>query len=1111
MEAAAHIRKGSPALKSQDFAFLREEGMAWLRQMANETWSDHNLHDPGITMLEALAYALTEMGLRADMPLPDLIASDTSGYTQPFYTAAEILPAAPLTPQDFRKILIDHALVHNAWIYTRNAEPAGQYDVLIEFAEEALNTNTFDIAVTPPALTDTYHVDVAFPYWDEEAVQPFLENVTFLTVTFEGAPGNEWKPIADSSAYFARMTVDYQPTIGGPQSVQLWLVAQITTPVNNPTTNVPHILNAVTTDLSNLVGDHWLGAFNARVIAAWEQIRIIRRYLKDYRNLCETFLYFRPARLQEVAVSAIIDVNPGVALENLLAEIFLRLYQFISPDVTFTHLGSELEQNSSDAVLNGPLLQSGYLSETAVAASTQHTTLYTSDMLRLILQLRGNEESDVTRREDVSTRNIVAVRNLTLTNYLDNRRITSNARDCLHLVESRRHINRLSLQKSHISFYRDGINVTYSLDQVIKVFHEKLDALHTPIDTTLTDLPFPSGEAYEAETYYPVQNDLPLTYGVGEAGLPESATTARQAQARQLKGYLMLFEQLIAGTASQLTHFNELFSTSTAVTQTLFQQPLYQVPQVMDLLRGFQPALETWTQFKDNTDNPYVTLLRNASETRAQFLMRRHAILDHLLATFGEDLREREALVYRQAAHVANADSLSATALAAAQQQQYEQAATQMLHEKASWIDDLPTLHRDRAQAYGNPAMRSRQVFQTHASGVHTVRWTVYDMNQTALLQTSILPTNPVQAQYQAAAALSLGTVADHYYAIPADGGLFRLALQSSATAIPVTETVTTYANNAQAMAAIPTIRQAVLDLWHAHSVAPVERRLYHMLGMAVQQRRPLIHALATYFEIYDDTPNPSFEKRFRLWAGPGFTGAVLLESEHHYPGTTDPESIALAEAAIETVLQRGMVTAHYVIEQPTANIFQAVLLAEDGSALARSGDFTSTTLAQEALTEIQQHLYYWYSADGFYMIEHPRLYPPTETDTALVINGTTDPYAFQVTFILPSGYARNFAGTERRLYAPHKNSDPEYRRYAVLQIRKACPAHILPHILWVDRADPNFATLPDAPSFDNLETRYRTWHAASVIDEADESTLGTPRNELTALLNTLHANPSTP
>src|SRR6185312_9765198 len=97
MDQSTIIPMTPPAMKSQDFSFLREEGMELLRDVAAQTWTDHNLHDPGITLLEACCYAITEMGLRSGMDVRDLVASDVSGFKQQFYSAAEILPDAALT------------------------------------------------------------------------------------------------------------------------------------------------------------------------------------------------------------------------------------------------------------------------------------------------------------------------------------------------------------------------------------------------------------------------------------------------------------------------------------------------------------------------------------------------------------------------------------------------------------------------------------------------------------------------------------------------------------------------------------------------------------------------------------------------------------------------------------------------------------------------------------------------------------------------------------------------------------------------------------------------------------------------------------------------------
>ena len=62
------------------------------------------------------------------------------------------------------------------------------------------------------------------------------------------------------------------------------------------------------------------------------------------------------------------------------------------------------------------------------------------------------------------------------------------------------------------------------------------------------------------EAYHPVQHSFPLTYGIGPAGLPSTATAERRAQAKQLKAYLMVYEQLLRNAYAQVAHAGDLFS-----------------------------------------------------------------------------------------------------------------------------------------------------------------------------------------------------------------------------------------------------------------------------------------------------------------------------------------------------------------------------------------------------------------------------------------------------------------------------------------------------------------------------------------------------------------------
>jgi hypothetical protein len=105
---------------SMDYARLRDEGVSLLGQLASPQWTDFNTHDPGITILEQLCYALTDLGYRIAFPMPELLAGGDPGLPGP----EAILPTDPVTLADVRKLALDVVGIGNAWV-----EPSADSDV----------------------------------------------------------------------------------------------------------------------------------------------------------------------------------------------------------------------------------------------------------------------------------------------------------------------------------------------------------------------------------------------------------------------------------------------------------------------------------------------------------------------------------------------------------------------------------------------------------------------------------------------------------------------------------------------------------------------------------------------------------------------------------------------------------------------------------------------------------------------------------------------------------------------------------------------------------------------------------------------------------------------
>ncbi len=205
MTESEKISKLPPERTSQHYAALREISLELIGNLAAKTWTDHNVHDPGITFAEAYIYALTDVAFRTQLPMRDLLRSGEKIAAPALPEAHRVLPCAPVTSGDLRKVLLDHYLIKDAAIsatssnvipfyrddslsppltYSAGGERIrlqGLYEVLIEFQTAEQNSNSYGLTVDYNG--NTYSLDLALPHWDEAESAVFHEEVTIDTVT----------------------------------------------------------------------------------------------------------------------------------------------------------------------------------------------------------------------------------------------------------------------------------------------------------------------------------------------------------------------------------------------------------------------------------------------------------------------------------------------------------------------------------------------------------------------------------------------------------------------------------------------------------------------------------------------------------------------------------------------------------------------------------------------------------------------------------------------------------------------------------------------------------------------------------------------------------------
>lgn len=164
MPAAHHsgdIRVALDTGMALDHQRLFTQGMEWIRALSGTIWTDHNLHDPGVTILEILSYALVDIAYRASLPIPDLLAGgDAAAELLP--SAATILPARPLTLLDYRKLILDIPGVRNAWVHPANRSLTLDLDKGVLVAAGNTGKRSRQVAVR-----GLYEVAVEYePEWD---------------------------------------------------------------------------------------------------------------------------------------------------------------------------------------------------------------------------------------------------------------------------------------------------------------------------------------------------------------------------------------------------------------------------------------------------------------------------------------------------------------------------------------------------------------------------------------------------------------------------------------------------------------------------------------------------------------------------------------------------------------------------------------------------------------------------------------------------------------------------------------------------------------------------------------------------------------------------------
>lgn len=514
------IKKNVATGDDLDYGFLRKKGLEYIEQLASDIWTDYNIHDPGITVLEMLSYALTDLGARIEMPMENLLAPEDKTapkIEEQFFRASQILPTKAVSEADYRKLFIDIEGVKNCWLKTYKKT------VWVDCKNNKLSYNAEDF--------EAIHKDYKKQF--------DLKGLYTVVVDFDDLDKDEF-----------------------------------------PTEELQEAEK-------NRIKDEIRSRFHAS------------------RNLCEDLIDIQEVQTHPIAVCAAIELEPEADEELVHAKVIHAIDTYFSPSLKFYSLKQMTQKGyTSDEIFEGPLLENGFIDPKELEAASLRKEVRLSDLMQLIMAIDGVKIikdisiNDCKNPDDDSDEWIICV---------------EPGKKPVRCIDSAysyfKSVLPVNVNKKRVEFYLDEINKAEKEEQEKAKIGMEIEV--------------PQGIFLGTNETTTIQNDFPDTYGIGRNGLPSRVKTARKSQAKQLKGYLLFFDQTLASYFAHLGKVKDLLSVDNNLKKTYFTQAVQDIKDFEELVSDYpagDPEVLTEKLIGDLDNN----------------VQRKNKLLDHLVARFAE-------------------------------------------------------------------------------------------------------------------------------------------------------------------------------------------------------------------------------------------------------------------------------------------------------------------------------------------------------------------------------------------------------------------------------------------------------------------------------------------
>ncbi|MDY0989498.1 hypothetical protein SOM12_18855 [Flavobacterium sp. CFBP9031] len=390
-------------------------------------------------------------------------------------------------------------------------------------------------------------------------------------------------------------------------------------------------------------------------------------YLNQSRNIGELFNMPIALQLQNCKIGGNIELEKSADENAVLLELQNKIRNYIFPKIDQANYETMKEDGYDAATIyDGPYLKNGWISDDSLY--DKKDTIKAIDLIPVMESVTG----------------VISVSGIQLYQNTNNVQALQATQSQLFFVDI---IN--SYKEKKLTLNSNGKQIVADVFDPLQINIGQYQDNVTSLNNKPT-IKLPKSSFRDINSYYSIQNTFPQQYGIGDDKIEDDSLPVQVAQSRQLKGYLTLFDQVLANQFSQLANVPKLFSFTNSVcgapsdndafyalkdtyekkhleypvpykmfSPSYFYQSLYSIPHIKPLLKNnaifeYSNGIETkkelkeksWREYQQDPYNAYIFGMMKIMEEEDVNFERRNKILDHLLARHGESPKVIDAIIH---------------------------------------------------------------------------------------------------------------------------------------------------------------------------------------------------------------------------------------------------------------------------------------------------------------------------------------------------------------------------------------------------------------------------------------------------------------------------------